>query len=107
MSKLSFEVTEQGRQLVLKQDIEPFMEWVRTNLPYLDHEEVEKSFRMVFTVGDVGRALKLYKAMVDGYDPAAPVKALAGCTFTLLWKTAILVGAIGGCVYLYHVLTGQ
>ncbi len=106
MAKLPDDVIEEGRQILLKQDIDPFMEWVEANLPYSNHEEIRKTFTMVLRVGDVGRALKLYNALVQGYDTAAPQKALIGCTAALLWKGLLVAGAIGGCLYLYKALFG-
>lgn len=102
--------TEHGRDLLeaalrsrSPADLEAFYEWVDANV-YVTLSLVRETIDRCFDFRDAGRALKLYDAMMLGYDPIAHV--VRACI--KLAVATVLLGAIaGGFLYFVRALWGS
>lgn len=108
MAKLNDSTLREGRQLVISSDLEGLMEWIRLHAPTVDPNVYEPVFRLVFAAQDTARGLKLFNTAFGTYDADAVKTAqVAGAVwgiFKLLLSLAMIVGSIGGLVYLFRTL---
>ena len=114
--KLSPEVLEQGRDQIRSGDLEGLMSWVGTHAPQMSVEEVRRLFGNVLKWKDTEKALKMFDAGFVDYDAGQEARivlfkfgydayvalGLPGVGIVLL----IVLGALGGVVYLFRACTG-
>ncbi len=102
MAKLSEEVLEQGRECVRQQNLDGLTTWLDTHAAGSVNRNVFlNTFRSVFTVGDVPKGLKFFNATFEEYDRTVDLAIFwvkAGCVIF------VLVGALGGFVYLLRTI---
>ncbi len=103
MAKLSTEVLEKGRDRVRNADLEGLIAWTKAHAPLMDEGMIRKTFEKVFKWKDSEKALKMFDAGFVDYDPN---KDARGILLRLGVLLLILLGALGGAVYLFRACTG-
>ena len=101
--KLSSEVLEQGRDRIRNADLDGLMLWVKTHAPLMDDNVVRNTFEKVFKWNDVEKALRMFDAGFVDYDPSKDLKSIFIKLGVVL---LLLLGALGGVVYLFRSCTG-
>ena len=104
MAKLSEEVLEEGRQLLWKEDIDGFMEWVGRTGVFVDKAVVRQSYEFFFAAGAPEKAIEMFDGTCPKWDPAEDRRHLAvKLGITLL----VVLGIVGGLGYLAAALFGN
>ena len=101
--KLSSEVLEQGRDRIRKSDLDGLMLWVKTHAPLMDESLVRNTFEKAFKWKDAEKALRMFDAGFVDYDPSKDLKSIFIKLGVVL---LLLLGALGGVVYLFRSCTG-
>ena len=103
MAKLSAEVLEQGRERVRNADLEGLISWTKTHASLMDEGMIRRTFSKVFHWKDTEKALRMFDAGFVDYDPE---KDARGILLRLGVILLLLLGALGGVVYLFRACTG-
>lgn len=104
MAKLSAEVLTEGRRLVLSSDLEGLNAWVRRYAPTVDPKVVSGTFEKVFLAQDIAKGLKIFDAGFMEYDASIE---RASTLIRMFVPVFLFLGALGGVLYLAHVLMGH
>jgi hypothetical protein len=104
MAKLSAEVLEQGRDRIRAGDLEGFMAWVKKHVPLIKLEIVRDTYTTVFKYGDTEKGLKLFEKVFPEVDMAKDIRELL---FKMGIALMVLLGSLGGVVYLFRSCTGH
>jgi len=107
MAKLSKSVLEEGRAHVRSRDLKSLRLWQDTNIPAWRRSSVEQHFERAYEKDSSGTlALKLFDRVYTDIDPveenAKAVLSLVTLAVKLVVVLVLLVGAIGGIVYLFQ-----
>lgn len=104
MAKLSDEILEQGRERIRAQDLEGFMSWVQKHAPNINAVTVKDTYSTIFKAQNTEKGLKLFEAVFPEVDPEkdARVTLLALGILVL-----VLLGSLGGVVYLFQSCSGS
>ena len=97
MAKLSAEKLEEGREYIINNSLDEFRQWMKDNTPLIDDSVVINTLQTCAAAKDTEKALKLFDAVFSDIDPQAQ---LFGACLSIAISCVILLGVIGGIVYL-------
>jgi hypothetical protein len=107
MAKITKEDIAIAHQLIRAKDLNGLCHWINLYKVRIDTDVFKETFRKVFLM-DPERGFKIFDAMnLEGTDPdverfVAKVFKYIGCGVSLL----VLLGCLGGVVYLFSILFG-
>jgi len=78
------------------EQLEWFYHWLLVNV-LVNVPAVRNTMDRCFRANDTARALRLYDAMMQGYSPR---RQMAVTLIAVAWAVILVLGAIGGAVYL-------
>jgi hypothetical protein len=110
MAKLSESVMETGRSHIRAMDLDAFMRWVDATEVRIDKGVVRETMEKCFRYKDTEKALRMFEAGFANADPDEDKRNEKlgrrigwGC---LAIGALLLIGAIGGAVYLVSAIAG-
>jgi hypothetical protein len=80
------------------EQLEWFYHWLHVNV-LVNVSAVRDTMDRCFRARDTQRALRLYDAMMQGYSPRRQVALIV-----VAWAVILVLGAIGGAVYLLNLV---
>lgn len=105
MAKLPKEILEEGRSYIERGEMKSFYIWADMHTPLIDKKLLQKTLEKALKVGDTDRVLRLFDGAVATYDTSEYRRDAIKLIFKIMWRLAVFAAVIGGCIYLYNVIT--